>query len=419
MLREGATPRTSASAAIGAYVLALQFFFQNTLYASDLGMSDFAMKEAILKIDVTFGKSKIDSGGNQICKSEGTGFVISSNHVVTAKHVFDFDPDCGPPTILAKSFANGAQIILKTLDTENDLALLKSETSLTDGYADTANNLRKFPCAISVSNVDNVFEQGGAVRYGIPGGLMEPTLIATVIGSADGQFGRLIAVTPIRIEKGESGGPIMKDFVVVGVTEARIENAQMIGLMNRSSELYRLLSRNQAHTMQLSDSCHPALYKKRQTLALVNSIKVNTFTQNGDVFARVAYDPNAIEDEGYLNLVLNSTQSELLTQVGRALPTGYNVAPANSPPGDLLYKVELPKTQTQRICNVVLGGLLNCRTTTIALSKNAIDLQAARISQALESKKITGDVQAKLNAKLEMNVEDIEFGFDQNRPPFQ
>ena len=199
----------------------------------------------------------------------------------------------------------------------------------------------------------------------------------------------------------------MMESLVIGVTEARIDDAQMIGLMNRSSDLYKLLNRNEADEVDLGDSCSASLYSRRQKLALIRSINVETFSQNGDVVARVAYDSKAIEDNKLQSAVLAEAQVEILKTVKRALPATYKVS-TTSISDNLSYKVELPKTKTEIKCIKVFGARINCRTQITPLPKNLMNLQAARAIQLLKNRNISGSVQINLSTKLHL-MRTLEF----------
>src|SRR3954454_2062636 len=64
-------------------------------------------RHAIVKIDVgsttAVFKENVNGESINICKSEGTGFLINSNHVVTAEHVYLLAPECGQRNIVVKS----------------------------------------------------------------------------------------------------------------------------------------------------------------------------------------------------------------------------------------------------------------------------------------------------------------------------
>ena len=327
------------------------------------GMADYAMKEAILKLDVTFQKSKIDTHGTQTCQSEGTGFVVDSIHVVTAIHVFDFDPDCGTATIVAKSYADGTQVPLEVedVDAPNDVALLKSATSLTSHYAGTGKTLKRAPCALAVSNVDEFFEKPGAIRYGIAGQLTEPTLIGTSIQSENGQFSPLVQVTPTKIERGESGGPIMMDAVVAGMIDARLDNVPNIGLMVRSSKIFGLLSRHQAASPDTGELCNVSFFSARQKRALIESTKV-IIESSGSASAvkgTILFDAQTIEDTAELNSAIGVIKVAMLKSVseGPAIKnfdfTGPNTE--NGSLGMVSFSVGIPTATPKLNCKSVFS----------------------------------------------------------------
>jgi len=243
---------------------------------------DYAYKEAIFKLDVTFSKSERDKEDNELCKSEGTGFVVDRNHVVTATHVFDLDQECGTPTIVGKSFANNSQIVLKVLDSKDDVALLESKEPLTSDYAKTLNTLQRSPCAIPVSQDEFYFESNGAVGYGVPGGFQEPQLTPVNIGSEKGQFSPFVTISPIEIVQGESGGPIVLDLFVVGMIRARADSAKKIGLMTRANEIYLLLQKHSAGDAESTDLCNATLFARRQKQVYLNGVDARILQSGPD-----------------------------------------------------------------------------------------------------------------------------------------
>ena len=66
------------------------------------------LRKAIVKIDVSSNTAVIRNNEN-VCVSEGTGFVLTSHHVVTSQHVHQLDPGCGKPIIIVKARAYGVQ----------------------------------------------------------------------------------------------------------------------------------------------------------------------------------------------------------------------------------------------------------------------------------------------------------------------
>lgn len=201
------------------------------------------LKPAIVKIEVTFEKSKRDANNIELCASEGTGFIVDRKHIVTATHVYNFDPDCGQARIFAKSRFHESEWHLNPIDQQDDIALLKSDDDIEDLTAPSGGG-HPHPCAMKVSET-NVFDvHDGAVRYGIGKGLFAPTPIWGDIGSAFDEFAPLVKLTPTQIIAGESGGPVVAGAQVVGVVRATVFNNDVIGLMTPVSELDTLLKRN-------------------------------------------------------------------------------------------------------------------------------------------------------------------------------
>jgi hypothetical protein len=324
-----------------------QLLFANCTFA-DQTLADYAFKEAIFKLDVTFSKSKRDQNDKELCKSEGTGFVVDSNHVITAKHVYDFDQDCGAPTILAKSFANNSQFPLTILDSSGDVALLRSQQSLTDGYSETATTLKKNPCAIPVLQDESYFEQRGAVRYGVPGGLEEPQLISVDIGSKEGQFSPLVIITPIEIYHGESGGPIVKDFLVVGMIEALVVNAKLVGLMTGAKDIHPLLIKHSVGSVELADVCSPILYARRKKQALLKSVKAEVIQSSPySISGAVMISDDETIDKKNQDLLTETTRKAVEDSLNRIIPQdGVRVVTRSMDSGkvtfDIIYTQPIP-----------------------------------------------------------------------------
>lgn len=165
-------------------------------------------RKAVVKIDVSTNTTVIRDDKN-ICVSEGTGFLVTSRHIVTAQHVYELDPACGKPIIIVKSVAYGLQKLATVAGEKDDVALLEVEGGLPPDM-----------CTLGL-NTEDVYG-AKAIRFGIPGGFDEtPGAMPTKIGERALQFGSLVLMTPTATEEGESGGPVIYRFNVVGITHAK------------------------------------------------------------------------------------------------------------------------------------------------------------------------------------------------------
>jgi hypothetical protein len=308
--------------------------------AADPTLYDYTFKEAILKIDVKFQHSKLDpSDGKEICVSEGTGFAVDSTHVITAKHVVDRDPDCGPPGIIAKSFADDSQIVMKLVDSIGDVALLAATNPFTSSYASAVDSIQGSPCSVIVSLFDNSFNQS-AIRFGIPGGTIEPQLVPVQVGSQFGQFNQLISITPIEVNGGESGGPIFRDAEVVGMIEAKVRDPNMIGLMLKASEILPLLTRNNISQQASADRCHPSFYQRRVKQTLLNNVRAQVGqVQIGRVEGKVTI--NKSTEDKYLQTLLTETARKAVEEsLNRIIPNdGVQVATRIQLDGSVSFQV--------------------------------------------------------------------------------
>jgi hypothetical protein len=204
-------------------------------------------RHAIVKIDVSSTtavfKENVNGESVNICKSEGTGFLINSNHVVTAEHVYLLAPECGQRNIVVKSKKQNLQKRADVIAAKDDVALLKVDSD--------------FPaemCALGLMKQDVYGTQ--AIRFGIPGGWDQPGPPAGVmIDQKGGQFSPLTLLAPTITEKGESGGPVIYLFNVVGLTRAR--HAQYMGysFMTAASAIRSLMAANRVRPS--GNICNP------------------------------------------------------------------------------------------------------------------------------------------------------------------
>jgi Trypsin-like peptidase domain len=188
-------------------------------------------RPAIVKIDVSSNTTVLKDGIN-ICRSEGTGFLVSSDHVVTAEHVYVLAPECGERIIIVKSNGHHLQKLANIVAAKDDVGLLKVDGDFPDDM-----------CALGL-NTKDVFGTE-AIRFGIPGGFDEPGPASGVkIGTQTGQFAPLILLSPAITEKGESGGPVIYLFNVVGITRARHAQYPAYSFMTVGSTIRALMAAN-------------------------------------------------------------------------------------------------------------------------------------------------------------------------------
>src|SRR5450756_14104 len=81
-------------------------------------------RPAIVKIDVSSNTAVIKDDVN-ICRSEGTGFLVTASHVVTDEHVYALAPECGERIIIVKSAPYHLQKLAAVVAAKDDVALLK------------------------------------------------------------------------------------------------------------------------------------------------------------------------------------------------------------------------------------------------------------------------------------------------------
>ncbi|MDW9912246.1 hypothetical protein GOB19_27490 [Sinorhizobium meliloti] len=196
-------------------------------------MQDYVQRvfqRAVLKVDVSAPKAVFDENRNNICKSEGTAFVIGEQLAVTATHVYALDPACGPPVIALESKFFNVEVFADVVAVYDDVTVLKFSGSLPEPI-----------CALGPSNSD-VTEVEGGVRFGIPGGMDDPTPMPVRIGSNQGQFKPFVQLTPTPAERGESGGPVVYMFNVVGILRAKHAKYPAYSVMTPIGQLRTLLA---------------------------------------------------------------------------------------------------------------------------------------------------------------------------------
>ncbi|MGR9195360.1 hypothetical protein [Rhizobium leguminosarum] len=183
-------------------------------------------ERAILKVDVSAPNPVFDADGNNICKSEGTAFVIGDQIAVTASHVYALDPGCGSPVISLES--RGFNAFGEVIAVHDDITLLKISRPITETM-----------CALALNDIDVARVDG--IRFGIPGGMEFPTPMPVHIGTDDGNFRPFVQLTPTPAEHGESGGPVIFMFNVVGILRARHAQFPAFSVMTPVGQLQALL----------------------------------------------------------------------------------------------------------------------------------------------------------------------------------
>jgi hypothetical protein len=205
--------------------------FSKPVRAEDIeDLIDKTFLDSIVKIEVSSNTPVFDKDGLNLCLSDGTGFLISKTHVVTAEHVYQLVPECGKVIIQVRSKKHNVNQIAKVLGSQNDVAILTVDQPLPDGM-----------CALVVMSSD-VYNSKG-VRFGIPGSLFDPYPMHIKIGVKDTEFKPLTVLTPVSAEPGDSGGPVIYMFNVVGVTRAKHKQYPAFSFMNAGSNIRELMTR--------------------------------------------------------------------------------------------------------------------------------------------------------------------------------
>ncbi|MDW9888844.1 hypothetical protein GOC28_08125 [Sinorhizobium meliloti] len=188
-------------------------------------------QRAVLKVDVSSPNPVFDKEGKNICKSEGTAFLIGDQIAVTASHTYTLDPACGTPVIELESRRFNVQVFAEVLAVDEDVTVLRFSGSLPEPM-----------CALALSNSDATSVDG--VRFGIPGGMEYPSPMRVRIGSNPSDFDPFVALTSAPAERGESGGPVVYMFNVVGILRARHTRYTAYSVMTPIGRLRALLVAN-------------------------------------------------------------------------------------------------------------------------------------------------------------------------------
>lgn len=227
-------------------------------------------RNAIVKISVTSNTPVFDENRNNICKSEGTGFLVNRQTIVTAAHVIRLEKDCGAPIIIAKAQRFRWQVLVDVVKTQDDVALLKIVSDPNGSGM----------CSLLIASKD-VFEIDG-FRFGIPDGLADAEPVHLHVGDEKGQFLPFITLSPSPVWPGDSGGPIFHRFQVIGITKARHEKYTNFGLMIRAESLRQLLKSEKI--VGDDTSCNPAKFEFSFDTAEIH------FPSVGGDRAKVAFD---------------------------------------------------------------------------------------------------------------------------------
>lgn len=204
-------------------------------------------RNAVVKIDVSSRSPVFNAKGENICRSEGTGFLVSKKHVITAAHVVNIDPRCDGKIIVVKSRKHNTQKAASVVSSGDDVALLQISP-----LKDTEKL-----CSLIIAARPIYATKG--FRFGIPEGLEDPDPVALSIGEEDNQFKPLTVLRPSATHRGDSGGPVLRNFNVVGITKARHERYPDYSLMIGVNSIRKLLSA--ANITPDGSDCNPAKHQ--------------------------------------------------------------------------------------------------------------------------------------------------------------
>ena len=201
-------------------------------------------QKAILKVDVSGEVPQFNADGEDVCQSQGMGFLISRTHLISAKHVLDVSDACRR-RIVVSSAATSFQSAADVMDSYGDVVLLK----LRDGSAPAP------ICSLALSP-ENIYDQP-AVRFALPAPLIDPEPLLTEVGEEGGQFEPNVRITPAPVHPGDSGGPIIHFFSVIGITKEKLTHVDGYGVMVPVDPINTLLKR--AAFRPDGSTCNPLL----------------------------------------------------------------------------------------------------------------------------------------------------------------
>ncbi|WP_162561249.1 S1 family peptidase [Methylobacterium terrae] len=196
-----------------------------------------------MKVKVSNNLPVFNDKNENICRSEGTGFLISSNYAITAAHVFKLNNKCLNPIITVNSRLPGSLRLAEIIDSYNDVALLKIKEPLPSRF-----------CALRVLSSDVYASKG--LRFGIPHDLQDAMAVPIDIGEKDNEFAPSVVLTPPFTEPGESGGPVIYQFNVVGMTRAKSETHPGYSFMEAAGNIRFLMRKNGVKND--GKTCNPA-----------------------------------------------------------------------------------------------------------------------------------------------------------------
>ncbi len=235
---------------------------------------------AVVKINVTFENQQFDSNGVDTCKSEGTGFIVDRKHVLTAKHVFDFNEGCGKAEVFATSQYENIDRHLSVVESIDDASLLVFDDGAEFDLNQTQHSIR--PCALFVSP-KSVFQET-ATRFGIASGRRSPNPIEVTIGTEINEFGHRAEIFDTPVVFGESGGPVVHSTQVVGMIRETVVGQNIISLITPSGIFYPLIEKHRI-SASASEVCNLVLYEN------ILSLKAIRIDENR-ISVTVTLDPN-------------------------------------------------------------------------------------------------------------------------------
>lgn len=259
------------------------------------GLMEQTFRNGIVKIGVTGQTAVYETDANgkdkNICVSEGTGFVLNRRHVVTADHVTVLDPRCGNANIRITSRRHKIEMPATKIAGRDDVAILSFAHDLPTGSSGV--------CSLKLRQTDSHNED--ALRFGIPGGMLDPVPLESRTESPGGQFAPKVVLTPSNTSPGESGAPIIVMINVVGILSDRVPSHGAVSLMTPSQTILKLM-----REFKMEEDIYPCEFTRYATQIEQNGNVRGTIT-----FTSLAGANTASVSEYRVVALKNSAQASL------------------------------------------------------------------------------------------------------------
>jgi hypothetical protein len=213
-------------------------------------------RSGVVKIDVSsntpvFRVNK-DGENENVCASEGTGFVVNRRTIITAEHVMAIPAECGTPIILIRSRLHKLELLATKTGSKHDVAVL----TLTE-------DLPQRVCSLVLWDLIkwNDFYQQKGVRLGIPGGFPDPLERPIKTSRRDNARGPLVLLElDDNVDPGESGGPVLVAWNVVGILREKYLKITGLSVMIPVNMVQEAMLESKIEKDKLENFCNPSFW---------------------------------------------------------------------------------------------------------------------------------------------------------------